>query len=51
MLLQILLSILNSNHVAANSVRKIHEGEPNTMSLIRIINYHMLFQLRSRGLR
>ncbi len=23
------------NHVAANSVRKIHEGEPNTMSLIK----------------
>ena len=27
--------LLNSNHVAANSVRKIHEGEPNTMSLIK----------------
>lgn len=26
--------LLNSNHVAANSVRKIHEGEPNTMTLI-----------------
>lgn len=26
--------LLNSNHVPANSVRKIHEGEPNTMTLI-----------------
>lgn len=26
--------LLNSNHVAANAVRKIHEGRPNTMSLI-----------------
>ncbi len=26
--------LLNSNHVAANAVRKIHEGKPNTMSLI-----------------
>lgn len=26
--------LLNSNHVAANSVRKLHEGVPNTMTLI-----------------
>lgn len=26
--------ILNENHVAANAVRKIHEGEPNTLGLI-----------------
>ncbi len=26
--------LLNANHVAANSVRKIHEGEPNTLTLI-----------------
>ncbi|MEG1550795.1 MAG: hypothetical protein RR355_00830, partial [Oscillospiraceae bacterium] len=27
--------LLNSNHVASNTVRKIHEGEPNTMTLIK----------------
>ena len=26
--------LLNANHVAANAVRKIHEGAPNTMTLI-----------------
>lgn len=26
--------LLNANHVAANAVRKIHEGEPNTLTLI-----------------
>lgn len=26
--------LLNANHVAANAVRKIHEGEPNTLHLI-----------------
>lgn len=27
-------NLLNINHVAANTVRKLHEGEPNTMTLI-----------------
>jgi len=26
--------LLNANHVASNAVRKIHEGEPNTLTLI-----------------
>ena len=26
--------LLNANHVAANAVRKIHEGSPNTLTLI-----------------
>lgn len=26
--------LLNANHVAANAVRKLHEGEPNTLTLI-----------------
>lgn len=26
--------LLNANHVAANAVRKIHDGEPNTLTLI-----------------
>lgn len=43
--------LLNSNHVAANAVRKIHEGEPNTMTLITKNRLSYVVSTAQEGLR